>query len=204
MAGAAIVASFLRRQGLIRSSRIALGVAHRVGGLVAVDVAVDAPAHVERGELVDALHALHLAVAALTRHAGVHVTHVREVHVLRKLVDADPRNGFLGLAARIRVVVEELLDFGALPRGDAVDLRTVRTDFDLVVASEARADGGESGVRRLVRRVMTIQTVHPELLDLRRVRKVDRLFGGEILRGGGAAVRREEGDSASPVSYTHL
>src|SRR5215831_18167191 len=113
MAGAAIVASFLGRQGLIRGGRVPLGVAHRVGGLVAVDVAVDAPAHVERGELVDALHALHLAVAALTRHAGIHVAHVREVHVLGKLMDADPRNRFLGLAARIRVGIEQLLDFGA-------------------------------------------------------------------------------------------
>src|SRR5712671_4622325 len=51
------------------------------------DVAVDAPAHVERRCLVNLLHVLDLAVARLARHAGIHVAHVRKMNVLRKLVD---------------------------------------------------------------------------------------------------------------------
>src|SRR5215467_7953717 len=55
-------------------------------------MAADAPAHVEARVLVDATHVFDLAMARLTRHTGVHVPHVREVDVLGKLVDADPRN----------------------------------------------------------------------------------------------------------------
>src|SRR4051812_30004124 len=57
------------------------------------DVAVDAPAHVERRCLIDLLHRLDLAVTRLTSNAGIYVPHVRKVHVLRKLVDAYPGHG---------------------------------------------------------------------------------------------------------------
>src|SRR6266550_530537 len=56
------------------------------------DVAVDAPSHVERRRLVDLLHILDLAMTRLAGDTGVDVSHVREVNVLRKLVDADPGN----------------------------------------------------------------------------------------------------------------
>src|ERR671925_2064294 len=48
-------------------------------------VAGDAPAHVERCVLVDAVHLLHLAVAGLACDAGVDVPHVRELHVVGNL-----------------------------------------------------------------------------------------------------------------------
>src|ERR1700694_5074032 len=59
------------------------------------DVTVDAPAHVERRRLVNLFHVLDLAVTRLTRHTRVHVPHVREVDVLRQLVDAHPRHRLL-------------------------------------------------------------------------------------------------------------
>src|ERR1700687_3152985 len=76
------------------------------------DVTVDAPTHVERRRLIDLLHILDLAVTRLARHAGVHVPHVRKVHVLRQLVDADPRHRLL-----LVPVGGELLDF-RFPCGD--------------------------------------------------------------------------------------
>src|SRR3569833_2452265 len=71
------------------------GTDHRVGGAggarsldraVAVHMAVDAPAHVQRRLLIDALHVLDLAVTRLARDARVDVAHVRELHVDRHLV----------------------------------------------------------------------------------------------------------------------
>src|SRR5512143_4358278 len=54
---------------------------------VAVDVAAHTPAHVEGRELIDAIHLLDLAVTHLAGDAGVDVARVREVHVLRNLVN---------------------------------------------------------------------------------------------------------------------
>src|SRR5580765_7610840 len=78
------------------------------------DVTVDAPAHVERGCLVDLLHVLNLPVTGLAGDARVDVTHVREVNVLGKLVDADPRH-------RLFLVPErgELLDFRLVAVGSS-------------------------------------------------------------------------------------
>ena len=60
-----------------------------------------------------------------------------------------------------------------------------------VVAPDARRDGGEARVHRLVRRVVTVETIHAELLHVNRVREVDRLNWRSVLRGGGAAVGGE-------------
>src|SRR2546423_9557197 len=56
------------------------------------DVAVHTPTHVERVSLVGLFHRLDLSVTSLARDAGVDVPHMREVYVLRQLVDADPRH----------------------------------------------------------------------------------------------------------------
>ncbi|MGH7615812.1 MAG: hypothetical protein ACREPM_01140, partial [Gemmatimonadaceae bacterium] len=54
----------------------------------------------------------------------------------------------------------------------------------------------------LVRRVVTVQTIHAEFLHVDRVRKRDRLLWRTVLRGGGAAVRGEhygaDGQSDEP------
>src|SRR5512133_15418 len=60
---------------------------------VTVHVAADTPAHVQTRELIDAIHVLDLAVTRLAGNAGVDVARVREVHVFRHLVNADPGNG---------------------------------------------------------------------------------------------------------------
>src|SRR5690606_853201 len=53
-------------------------------------VAVDAPPHPQRLRKLDLRHLLDGAVTVLTRDPGVHVHHVREPNVLRKIVDPDP------------------------------------------------------------------------------------------------------------------
>src|SRR4029078_10279340 len=81
---------------------------------VAVHVTAHTPTHVEARELIDAIHVLDLAVAGLAGDAGIHVAHVREVHVLRHLVNSHPRNRLrLGTHARahagdVRELVELL------------------------------------------------------------------------------------------------
>src|SRR5262245_7628713 len=167
---------------------------------VAVDVTAHTPTHVEAGILEDAVHSLHLAVTRLAGDAGVHVTRVREVDVLRHLVNSHPRNRLRVRAhARthpgdIRKLVE-LLQFCALSRRTQVRRGTIRPDH--VVAPDACADGRKAWIGRLVRRVVTIEAIHPELLHVNRVREVDRLNGRAVLRRGGAAVGREHDGAGS-------
>src|SRR5438093_4712234 len=60
---------------------------------VALHVAVDAPAHLERGDLIHLRHAAHVAVAGDTALGtqDLDVPHVREAHESGERVDADPR-----------------------------------------------------------------------------------------------------------------
>ena len=55
-----------------------------------------------------ALHVLHLAVAFLTGHPGADVSHVLELHVVGKVVDADPGNR-LTLVRRTPLDLRDLL-----------------------------------------------------------------------------------------------
>src|SRR5687767_15461403 len=76
---------------------------------LALHVTGDAPPHVERLLLVDGKHLLHLSVAGLTGDAGVHVPHVRELHVVGHLVNAHPGNGLI-----LRSELLKLCDLGPL------------------------------------------------------------------------------------------
>src|SRR5690242_10355027 len=82
----------------------------RVIGVVEVlPVAGDAPAHLERAVLVDAVHRLHRAVALLALEAGLDVTLVVELHVVGQPVHLDPRD----LLAAVGVA-GQLHDLGAI------------------------------------------------------------------------------------------
>src|SRR5687767_971744 len=139
------------------------------------DVAVHAPAHVERGGLIHGFHVLHIAVAGLAADAGVDVPHVREVDVLGKLVNANPRNGLL-----LVPVGSELLDL-RLSRGDDG------------VTPHAGAYSGESWVRRAVRGEVAVEAVHLQRVHVNRVAERYRLLGSVSFRRRGAAVCREHG-----------
>src|SRR5256885_15374340 len=76
-------------------------------------MAAHAPAHVQRGVLIDLRPLLDLAVAGLAGDARIHVPHVREVDALGHLVNAHPRHG---LARAPLVIVHEPLDLRALVR----------------------------------------------------------------------------------------
>src|SRR6185437_13684922 len=83
-----------RRCGERRAGRL-VGVAGSLETFfrtVAVDVTAHAPAHVQRGVLIDPIHLLDLAMAGLAGHAGIDVARVREVDVFGKLVNPDPGN----------------------------------------------------------------------------------------------------------------
>ncbi len=53
-------------------------------------VAFQTPAHAVRLIMVDHFHLIHIAVAALTAHAAIHVDRVVEIHVIRGLMDPHP------------------------------------------------------------------------------------------------------------------
>src|ERR1700741_5018094 len=96
-AGAAVFACAVRSCSVLIGSVVTCAaiVSRAERRIRLADVAVDAPSHVERRCLIDLLHVLYLAVTRLAGDAGVDVPHVREVDVLRELVDADPRHRFL-------------------------------------------------------------------------------------------------------------
>src|SRR5215211_1131620 len=126
----------------------------------APDVTIHAPSHVERVLLVDLLHVLHLAMTGLARDARIDVTHVREVDVLRQLVNANPRH-------RLLVVPE---------RGELFNLRFVSADD--CVTSHAGSNRGRPWIRRFVRSVVAVQAVDLERsAGVQRVRKANGLHG---------------------------
>src|ERR1700741_2653644 len=93
-AGAAVFACAVRSCSVLIGSIVTCAaiVSRGERWLRLADVAVDAPSHVERRRLVDLLHVLNLAVTRLAGDTGVDVSHVREVNVFGKLVDADRWN----------------------------------------------------------------------------------------------------------------
>ena len=120
---------------------------------VAVDVTAHAPAHVEARELIDAIHLLDLAVARLAGDAGVDVTRVREVDVLRKLVNAHPRNG-LGVRPHSSA--------GHRDVSVLVELRELRA----VCASAPRSVAGRSGPIMLWQPTQVDTAGRPGSIDL--------------------------------------
>src|SRR5215470_13137603 len=124
----------------------------RPRGIVEVlAVAAHAPAHLERRILVDDLHLLDRTVALLTGEARLHVTFVVELHVVGQAIDLDPGDLLAALE-----VTRELLDLGPVRHRD-------------LVAAHARAHRRQVGHRRLLRAVMTIETVHLELAGVERM-----------------------------------
>lgn len=72
-------------------------------------MALEAPPHRERRDLLHPIHAFHRAVASLASDAGEHVLAVIEVHEIGKIMDLDPADGTLLLHCLF-----ELLDFDGL------------------------------------------------------------------------------------------
>src|SRR5687768_586492 len=106
-------------------------------------VTFQAPAHVERALLPHYLHRLDRAMTLLALEAGLDVTHVREVYVVRQIVNAHPRNRTLFLP-----VGSELLHTGS-----------VRPDHRYAtgqMTTGAYLDGRNPGVDRTIGRGVAI------------------------------------------------
>src|SRR5204863_5456817 len=101
--------------------------------VVAVDVTLHTPAHVQRRVLIDAIHRLDRTMTCLARDTGIDVAEVREAHVLRHFVDAYPRHRLAAWLPEL-VVVRELLDLGTVAAHDEV-------------AAHARLHRGHTGIR---------------------------------------------------------
>src|SRR4029077_12548356 len=152
-AGAASVGfcSLLIRQVVTRAA-----VVSRFEGRIRLsDVTVDTPPHVERRRLIDLFHVLDLAVARLTSHACVNVPHVREVNVLRELVDAHPWHRLF-----LVPVASELLNF-----------RSSRCHYGM--AAHAGADRGETRVERLIGGVVAVEAIHLQRAGVNRMGERD-------------------------------
>ena len=148
------------------------------------DVTVDAPSHVQRVLLIYLLHVLDLAVARLTRHPRIHVSHVREVNVLGKLVNPDPWNWLLA----VPVSGEELRAWlGGRHNG---------------VAAHAGADRRQAWIRRFRSREVAIDAVHLERSSVHGVRKRDGLRGTVALRRRSSGISREHGGGSSDGEET--
>ena len=135
-------------------------------------VAVEAPRHALRLVLVDNLHFIHRAVAAVATHATVHVHRMVEIGVVWNLVDADPVDGLAG--------------FPALAHGG--ELRTV--GLDLSVARHAGLGSRDIRVRSDFDEAVAVTAIHAELLNVNHVGEGNRLvrlvadprvFGSELI-----------------------
>ena len=101
------------------------------------------------------------------------MTHVREVNVFRELVNSNPRDRLL-----LVIKAGELLDLRLSGRDDSV-------------TSHARAHRGQSRIGRFIRGEVTVDAVHLEGLNVRRMRKFHRLNWTVSLRGAGTRVSRQ-------------
>ncbi len=160
-------------------------------GIVAIDVTLEAPSHVQRRMLFDLRHVLDGTVAALAGDTRVYVAHMRKAHVFREFVDSDPgdRTPFIWLT--YGSILLQFADLFARSRGLSIDCRTIGTNDE--VATHASAYRRKSWVRRLVGAVVTVEAVQPEGLYVDRVRKCDGLNGRETLRRRRAAISGEQG-----------
>src|SRR5687768_7526475 len=80
----------------VRSGRVELSwpflfeLLKNIAGSRFTPMAIEAPAHGERCRLMDAVHRLHIPVAAFACDAFGDVALVREINEVRKLVNSDP------------------------------------------------------------------------------------------------------------------
>src|SRR5690606_39152327 len=117
-----------------------------VGTDLARAVAFYAPPHLKRGVLFDHPHLRDRTVTFLARDARVHVAHVRKMHVVRQVVDADPRDRYALLP-----VLLELANAGGVGAEP-------RRAIGLQMAAGADLDAGDPRIDRLVRRVVAVHT----------------------------------------------
>lgn len=136
-------------------------------------VAIQAPGHALRLMLVNNLHFVDRAVAAIATDATIHVSGVIEISIIGNLVDAHP--------------VDRLASFPAF--ADGFQFRAV--SLDLRVAGHARLGAWDVRVRSDFNEAVAVAAIEPELLNVDDVREWNRLsrfvtdtgvFGGKIIR----------------------
>ena len=102
-------------------------------------------------------------MARLAADASIDVTHVREVNVLRKLVDANPGHGLFLVGEG-----SELLDLGLVVGGRSLHHR---------MTTHAGAHRGQTRIERFVGGEVTVKAIHLEGVDVHGVSELHRLHG---------------------------
>ena len=122
--------------------------------IIRLAVALHTPAHIvtapSRVTTVEDLQLLYLAVTLLALKASIQVTHVREMHMVRNLVDTNPRNRVSAL--------NELLNFCHFFR--------IVTTGNSLVAAPARRNRWYTCIDGSLCRIVTILAVHVVLARL--------------------------------------
>ena len=122
-------------------------------------MAIETPGHALWLVLVDDLHFIDRAVAAVAAHATVHMHSVVEIGVVGNLVDADP--------------VDWLAGFPTLAHGG--EFRTI--SLDLSVAGHTGLGGRDIRVRGDLNEAMAVAAIHAELLHVNHVGEGNGLGG---------------------------
>lgn len=169
--------------------------AHRtVNGDIVVTMALHAPTHSQRlRHLFDHRHLLHLPMTLLTLEipsAGRHMSHVRELDVVRHFVDTNPGNRLTAVP-----IIPELLD-----------LLWVVSALDHGVAAHARGFRRNPRIHGALRREMAVLTVDLELTRMRIVRKrngLDRRYRFGRRRRSPLLRRLYEGQGAEGRNSSH-
>src|SRR2546429_8243004 len=146
---------------------------------VALQVTIDAPAHLQRGDLIDLRHRTHVAVTvdATVGAQDFDVPHVGEAHESGEGVHADPHGSFLVDPRRLH-----LLHLGRLraARARVLGRRHVSAERPLaaaddLVAAEARLYRRDAGLARDGDGAVAVQTRHLVLAGVDIVTKEDGL-----------------------------
>ena len=135
---------------------------------VSLRMTIDTPWHPHRGNTGNTIHFLNGTVTFLTRQSRLDMAFMREVNIVRNVVNFDPRYGFT-----------------ILPVGGQLQyLRTVSDTGYRGVTSHAFADAGYAGNRRLVGIDVAMLARNFVVRGMYRVTEFDGLYRtaiGEIL-----------------------
>ena len=148
-------------------------------------MAIQAPGHALWLMLVNDLHFIHRAMAAVATDTAIHVNSMVEIGIIGNLVNSNP--------------VDRLAGFPAFTNG----FQFGACGFDLRVAGHAGLGAGDVRVRSDLHEAMAVATIHAQLLHVDHVRKWNGLGGlvADTCKFGSEIISQPAGDRGNDRAY---
>lgn len=132
----------------------------RTEELLGCAMAIKTPFHAERLGLMDDIHLIDRTVATVAAHTTIHMHSMVEVGVIWQAMHLHPWDRLTGFPTLTH-------------QGET---RTIGKDLALAMAIDAGLSGRKIGMPGNLNKAMTVTAIHPELLDMKGVRKRHRLI----------------------------